>query len=75
VIKPKGTGIMTEKFKMTIYDRWGMVVFETTDFNKGWDGSSGNSIAPAGVYIYVIDFLDLKDQFHQNIRGHITLVK
>ncbi len=26
-------------FKMEIYDRWGELIFETKDFNRGWDGA------------------------------------
>lgn len=50
---PKGTGI--EKFKISIYNRWGTVIFSSFDINEGWDGTfiSGKP-APSGIYIYRI---------------------
>src|SRR5205085_1771071 len=40
--------------EMTIYDRWGRVMYETKNLNKGWDGSLNGSPAPQGTYIYYV---------------------
>ena len=41
---------------MKIYNRWGGMLFESDDINRGWDGtiSNGKDIAPVGVYLYYI---------------------
>jgi gliding motility-associated-like protein len=41
-------------FQMTIFNRWGMVIYETNDYSKGWDGTMNNSPQPMGVYTYMI---------------------
>jgi gliding motility-associated-like protein len=41
-------------FKMTIYDRWGRIAFETSDQYKGWDGTIGGYPAQLGLYSYYI---------------------
>ncbi len=38
-----------------IFDRWGNIVFETTDPSKGWDGTVGDKAAPVGVYVWEAD--------------------
>lgn len=38
-----------------IYNRWGNLVFETTDINEGWDGTYNGMDQPMGTYIYIID--------------------
>ena len=38
----------------SIYDRFGSVLFSTTDINKGWDGTFKGSRQPAGAYVYII---------------------
>lgn len=51
-----------ERLELTIYDRWGRVVLEPTNFNAPttatelWDGKAraSGSDAPAGVYYYVV---------------------
>jgi gliding motility-associated-like protein len=62
--KIKGVGIRA--FQIVIYDRWGQQVFESTDLDNSWDGTSRASVsthshtgassssAPAGVYTYKI---------------------
>jgi gliding motility-associated-like protein len=42
-----------EYFK--IFNRWGQVVFETTDKNKKWDGTFNNVELPSDNYVWMID--------------------
>ncbi len=41
-------------YRLAIFDRWGAQVFETTDFEQGWNGKKDNVgiDLPNGVYIY-----------------------
>lgn len=51
-IKGKPGGV--ESFKMQVYNRWGALVFETTDINTSWDGNINNLPAPSGKYLIYI---------------------
>ncbi len=43
-------------FSLSIYNRWGEKVFETTNTNgRGWDGKYGGKDQPMGTYIYTIN--------------------
>lgn len=42
--------------KIIIYNRWGKLVFESTDRNFAWEGSG----FPAGVYYYYVEFKNKK---------------
>jgi gliding motility-associated-like protein len=44
------------EYKLTIFDRWGQLVFLTTDQNEGWDGTIENEIVPIGVYVWTLSF-------------------
>ncbi|MCF8450910.1 MAG: gliding motility-associated C-terminal domain-containing protein, partial [Taibaiella sp.] len=35
-----------------VYDRWGVVVFQTSNIDEGWDGTFKGVPQPVGVYIY-----------------------
>ena len=61
-------------YSLKIYDRWGEKVFESSDLNTGWDGTTFNGMAGAGVYIYIIraEGLDGKSFY---FRGNITVLK
>ncbi|MGN6569599.1 MAG: PKD domain-containing protein, partial [Flavipsychrobacter sp.] len=62
-------------FKMSIFDRWGELIFQTDNLNgRGWDGRFNNVLQPAGVYIYIID-ITLKNGSVQHYQGNITLLR
>jgi gliding motility-associated-like protein len=41
-----------------VYNRWGQLVFETTDWLKRWDGTIGGQRAPAGAYVWTLSYTD-----------------
>jgi gliding motility-associated-like protein len=63
-----------KKFKLEVYDRWGQLVFETTDKNKGWDGSySGSSLNGAVFGYYLTGDCTTGSSFQK--KGNITVIK
>ncbi|OSZ78904.1 hypothetical protein CAP35_11825 [Chitinophagaceae bacterium IBVUCB1] len=58
----------------TIYNRWGMKVFETSDINKGWDGTFNGEPQPLGVYIYTVDAVTSAGRRFTK-QGNVTLVR
>jgi gliding motility-associated-like protein len=73
---PKGVGIDPNNFEMLIFDRWGNMIFKTTDINKGWDGhaNKGSAVAQEDTYVWKIVTKDTKGNDHQYL-GHVTIVK
>jgi gliding motility-associated-like protein len=64
-----------EEFTMQIFDRWGTLVFESREKNKGWNGYDRNGrIMPAGVYVYKI-VLRLTDNSRTTKIGDVTLIR
>ncbi len=55
-------GLFWEKFEMTIFNRWGEAIYNTTDRKQGWDGNVNGQPAPAGNYVYRIEIEDLTGQ-------------
>lgn len=43
-------------FSLTIFDRWGAVVFETKDTTEGWTGNHRNAEVNAGTYAWVLQY-------------------
>ena len=64
-------------FSMTIFDRWGQVVFQTNDPYQGWNGGFGNSdeVLKSDVYAYRITFEVQETQARREYLGHVTLLK
>lgn len=67
-------GINREGYHLVIFSRWNDVVFECRNEVKGWDGKMTNgSFAPAGNYIWILDFFDFLGRPHRQ-SGSLTLV-
>ena len=64
----------TESVHIQIYDRWGELVFETTDINKGWDGTFAGKPLPPDVYAYYITGT-LKNKKDFKKTGSLSLLK
>jgi PKD repeat protein len=50
VFHPEYEGVV--EYSLTIYNRAGMVVFESRDLNIGWDGYYKGKLSDPGVYIF-----------------------
>jgi len=58
-----------------IFDRWGVLVFETTDLSQGWDGTYKGTAQPQGVYVYEVQAVSAKTNKLFTMRGNITLLR
>jgi len=72
----KGFTFGATNYLMKIYNRWGEVIFETTDFEQGWNGwdATTRQLAPNGVYTYTVNFLGPRGKIW-DLKGYTTLVK
>jgi gliding motility-associated-like protein len=65
--------------KMDIFNRWGELIFETSDPLKGWDGNGKNGREPEDVYIVVYEYEGLSPNTNKKIKtkrySHVTLVR
>ena len=56
----------------SIFNRWGEKIFQESDI--GWDGSFNGMKCPIGVYTYIINYIDSKNQTNQ-ITGYVALIR
>lgn len=76
VFKVVTTDMAPEDYHLSIYDRWGRLVFETKDMDKGWDGSGkGGGKARSGVYVWHLEYRPLYTADKLDKYGYITLLK
>lgn len=68
----RGRFISSLDFK--VFDRWGELVFETTDQRAGWDATfRGKAVDPA-VYVYWLD-VTCPDGQHFFTKGNVTVIR
>jgi len=63
-------------FKMTIWNRWGEMIYETSNPNDKWNGEKRNAggMSPEGVYIYTVSFTGPRGEAKE-FKGYATLVR
>ncbi|HYV94424.1 MAG TPA: gliding motility-associated C-terminal domain-containing protein [Chitinophagales bacterium] len=59
---------------MRIYNRWGELIFETSNVYERWDGTYKTEPCELGVYIFVINCV-LKSNVPVIMNGNVTLVR
>lgn len=67
------------KFQLLIYNRWGQLVYESTDPFQGWDGKVKGEDAPQASYIWQLTYESFESQYQaaQKIveRGIVNLIR
>ncbi len=54
--KPVTSFLSPKEFSLKIYNRWGVIVFETNDFSEAWDGTFKGESAPADTYWVLVQY-------------------
>ena len=70
-------GLKKDSYHMSIYNRWGELVFETYDLSFGWNGTFGKNgnQCQTSVYTWVIDVTELKSAENRKFTGHVNLIR
>ncbi len=73
VFKVRSSGIRELNF-LRVYDRWGELVFETSDQNIGWNGTYKGAPLPPAVYVFYLKAV-CGEGFIIERHGNVTLVR
>ena len=73
--KVVGEGLDLSNFKMSIFNKWGELIFESSNPDTGWDGTYKGNLVPDGVYIWKIDAKEAHSPVIQRKDGFITIVR
>lgn len=72
VFKPSFYGEVTH-YQLHIFNRWGELIFESSDPQKGWDGTHQTKAVPNGVYVWKIRYQALDET--KALLGHVQVLK
>ena len=62
------------EFHMTIFNRWGEMVYETFDLSIGWDGYYRGTLSQQDVYVWKIELTFINGTEYKEI-GDVTLLR
>ena len=63
------------EFSVTIYNRWGELVYESRDASAEWDGTYNNAMCQPGTYTYRIQLKNKETSKRYVYDGHVSLIK
>lgn len=68
------TSCTLQDFKFTVFNRWGEVVFQTTDINQSWRGTFQNQKVKGEVYVYKLAYKAENNDWQYD-QGTITVLR
>lgn len=68
-------GQFVETFEMNIFNRWGELLFTTTDINQGWDGNFRGKPQPEGTYAFSATLTDFEGRTFKRSGSFVLLRK
>lgn len=74
LFKVLGTELVTQ-FNLKIFNRYGQVVFETSDKNTGWDGKVKGNEMPGGGFVYILTYSAPNYPVVQVEKGSFVLIR
>lgn len=66
-------GEAIKDFKMQIFNRWGQLIYESSNANERWDGTYGGQKVPMGTYVYKVTASSPNGQ-RQNKEGNLNVI-
>ncbi len=63
------------EYDLKIFDRWGMLVYQTLDANDRWNAEFQGKGLPEGVYVFVLMYRFQEEENRYSINGDITILR
>jgi len=69
------SGITPEHYLFSIYDRWGEIIFQTSDVSKGWDGQNRANSTSDQTYTWMLTLTMKQNNQRKIYTGHVNLIR
>ncbi len=63
------------EYSLQIFNRYGEIVFENKDKNKGWDGTYRGARQPGGTFFWLINYKTTTDKNLQQLKGSVLIIR
>lgn len=73
ILRPRYNGIKHLDY-FAVYNRWGQLVFKTSDMNSSWDGKVNGQPQPPQTYVWIISAEDFSGKKFQ-LKGTATIIR
>jgi len=63
-----------KKYRFVVYNRWGQIVFQTTELNKAWDGTVAGVMQDSNVFTWICDY-QFENEEVKTQKGTVMLIR
>jgi gliding motility-associated-like protein len=63
-----------KSYRFTLYNRWGEVIYQATELQKGWDGKVAGALQETSVFVWTCTY-QLEGEGVKQEKGTVTLVR
>jgi gliding motility-associated-like protein len=67
--------IKAEKVEFAVYSRWGQLMYKTSDWKQGWNGTFKGSLQGSGTYIWTLKYINRDTKQTVNLKGTAVLIR
>jgi gliding motility-associated-like protein len=71
----KAVGGNVKSFEMSIFNRWGELIFTMNSMDESWDGTYKGLPCQDGTYVWKIVYTDFTSNKEKKMAGHINLLR
>jgi gliding motility-associated-like protein len=64
-----------DKYRLDVFNRWGQLMFSTTDLREGWSGLYHQQPQPSGTYVWEIIYRDDQASNYIHKKGIVLLIR
>lgn len=68
-------GFDPANFQLEIYNRWGELIFQSLNSNKGWNGFYNGKLSPVGTYVWKVIYKNPDLDDYKVVTGHVNLIR
>jgi gliding motility-associated-like protein len=67
--------VKAENLKFSVFNRYGQLIFHTTDWLRGWDGTLKGVMQQQGVYVWFLSYVDRDTRESKQQKGTVVLIR
>lgn len=67
--------VKAEQLEFMVYNRWGQMIYRTSDWKRGWDGTLNGVQQPTGTYVWVLRYIDRDTRKRIERKGFTILIR
>jgi len=67
--------VKAEQLEFKVYNRWGQLMYKTTDWRQGWNGALNGILQPTATYIWTLKYINRDTKQIVNLKGTTVLIR